>query len=212
MAEFHNNDLALHKPTESAAGADSAYPDNTMEPSRPSGAVSIEEEEVIVSEPNGDGLSLGDIDDDEGPSRSAENLLPRDKLENGFRQARLLFASGWTSFTATVKEIEQSEAMGRVKQGSVIALEKSMDGLSKVGVRVAELTDQGVKVVGEKYQEAKPAMGRPAATPGARPNPYCDLIRWRDTVVEASGKGLEVVVENGKQGLVKVKEVQYTVQ
>ncbi|CAN0059187.1 unnamed protein product [Sphacelaria rigidula] len=76
---------------------------------------------------------------------------------------------GWASLAARVKELEETETVAKIKEGTVTIVDRSMDGLSKVGSKVAEVTDSGVKIVGEKMEEAAPTIGR-----------------WRDNVVIAS--------------------------
>ena len=62
------------------------------------------------------------------PPASRPRTIP---LANG-GQARALFATGWAGFAASVREIEQSEAVGKIKESTVSIIDRSMDGLSKV--------------------------------------------------------------------------------
>lgn len=44
----------------------------------------------------------------------------------------MLFATGWAGFTASVRDLERTETVGKMKENTVTMIDKSMDGLSKV--------------------------------------------------------------------------------
>ncbi|CAN0299120.1 unnamed protein product, partial [Ascophyllum nodosum] len=122
--------------------------------------LTAEEMQAVMSEqPTGAAPSSEEIEDRRDAQSSAQNLVPREKLENGIKQARALFATGWAGFAASVREIEQSEAVGKIKESTVSIIDRSMDGLSKVGSKVAEVTDKSVVAVGAKFEEAAPTFG-----------------------------------------------------
>ncbi|CAM9480163.1 unnamed protein product [Phaeothamnion confervicola] len=123
----------------------------------------------------------------QGPSNSAQNLFPKEKLQNGLQQARGLLSFGWTSMREGVDAIGQSETVAKIKETTIPVLEKTIDGMSKVGAGVVAATDRTVKVAGEKIEEAKPVVGRWAA--GARQA----SARAFETAKEQSSKGVEQV-------------------
>lgn len=44
----------------------------------------------------------------------------------------MILATGWAGFTSSVRELEKTETMGKIKSGTVTMIDRSMDGLSKV--------------------------------------------------------------------------------
>lgn len=43
-----------------------------------------------------------------------------------------MFAVGWASLAARVRELEETETVAKIKEGTVTIVDRSMDGLSKV--------------------------------------------------------------------------------
>lgn len=54
----------------------------------------------------------------------------------------MLIATGWAGFAASVRDLENTETVGKIKEGTVTIIDKSMDGLSKVSERFSEKVDR----------------------------------------------------------------------
>eukprot|EP00903_Cladosiphon_okamuranus_P019174 g17636.t1 len=179
-----SSDLAGSTPAASSAaaaggsgGITSGESSATTAPGGDSTPLTAEETAAVFSEqPTGDVPTAEEMEDRKDATSSADNLLPTDKLQNGLKNAKLMFASGWASVAATYRDLERTETAEKLKEGTVAMIDKSMDGLSKVGCKISETTERGVQVVGAKMEEAAPTLGR-----------------WRDEVVIASERGMEAV-------------------
>lgn len=62
-----------------------------------------------------------------GILRQVTHVLPLPLLK-----ARSIVAMGWASLAARVKELEETETVAKIKEGTVTIVDRSMDGLSKV--------------------------------------------------------------------------------
>ncbi|CAN0264118.1 unnamed protein product [Ectocarpus fasciculatus] len=129
------------------------------------------------------------MDDRKDATASSDNLLPTDKLENGLRHAKMMFATGWASVAATYRDLERTETAEKIKEGTVNLVDRSMDGLSKVGCKISETTEKGVQVVGAKMEEAAPTLGR-----------------WRDEVVIASERGFAAAKDMTDKAMAEIKK------
>ncbi|CAN0465178.1 unnamed protein product [Ectocarpus sp. 12 AP-2014] len=129
------------------------------------------------------------MEDRKDATSSSDNLLPTDKLENGLRHAKMIFATGWASVAATYRDLERTETAEKIKEGTVNLVDRSMDGLSKVGCKISETTEKGVQVVGAKMEEAAPTLGR-----------------WRDEVVIASERGFAAAKDMTDKAMAEIKK------
>eukprot|EP00752_Nemacystus_decipiens_P014370 g12782.t1 len=172
-----SSDLAGSTPPDASAAAENSGGLSASPGGDSSTPLTAEETaEVFSEQPTGDVPTAEEMEDRKDATSSADNLLPTDKLHNGLKNARLMFASGWASVAASYRDLERTETAGKIKEGTVTMIDKSMDGLSKVGCKISETTEKGVQVVGAKMEEAAPTLGR-----------------WRDEVVIASERGIEAV-------------------
>lgn len=46
----------------------------------------------------------------------------------------MILATGWAGFRSSVRELEKTETVEKIKSGTVTMIDRSMDGLSKVRV------------------------------------------------------------------------------
>lgn len=174
---------ASSSPASYSAGAD-------VEGGSGSEPLTAEETHAVLSEqPTGAEPSESEMGDRKDAQSSADNLLPTDKLENGLKHARMLLATGWAGFASSMRELERTETVGKLKEGTATMIDRSMDGLSKVGCKVAEVTDKGVQAVGAKMEEAAPTIGR-----------------WRDEVVIASEKGFAAAKDMTDKAIAEIKK------
>lgn len=44
----------------------------------------------------------------------------------------MLLATGWAGFASSMRELERTETVGKLKEGTATMIDRSMDGLSKV--------------------------------------------------------------------------------
>ncbi|CAM9449472.1 unnamed protein product [Ectocarpus sp. 8 AP-2014] len=161
--------------------------DNSSSSSTP---LTVEETaDVFNEQPTGDVPSAEEMEDRKDATSSSDNLLPTDKLENGLRHAKMIFATGWASVAATYRDLERTETAEKIKEGTVNLVDRSMDGLSKVGCKISETTEKGVQVVGAKMEEAAPTLGR-----------------WRDEVVIASERGFAAAKDMTDKAMAEMKK------
>ncbi|CAN0416439.1 unnamed protein product [Ectocarpus sp. 12 AP-2014] len=145
--------------------------------------------DVFNEQPTGEVPSAEEMEDRKDATSSSDNLLPTDKLENGLRHAKMIFATGWASVAATYRDLERTETAEKIKEGTVNLVDRSMDGLSKVGCKISETTEKGVQVVGAKMEEAAPTLGR-----------------WRDEVVIASERGFAAAKDMTDKAMAEIKK------
>ncbi|CAM9639315.1 unnamed protein product [Pylaiella littoralis] len=152
--------------------------------------LSAEETAAVFSEqPTGDVPSASEMEDRKDATSSSDNLLPTDKLQNGLKNAKMIFATGWASVAATYRDLERTETAEKMKEGAVALMDRSMDGLSKVGCKISETTEKGVQVVGSKMEEAAPTLGR-----------------WRDEVYIASERGYAAAKDMTDKAIAEIKK------
>ena len=65
-----------------------------------------------------------------------------------FLQARMLLATGWAGLASSMRELERTETVGKLKEGTATIIDRSMDGLSKVSPTVHKKERHGTPVWG----------------------------------------------------------------
>lgn len=94
------------------------------------------------------------------------------RLDRGVRrtfdllvQARMLFATGWAGLSNSVRGLDSNPTVGRIKEGTGVAFNRGLDGLSKV--RETGLPRQPLR---RRPQE------RPSVRPGLRICAKCAYV------------------------------------
>lgn len=82
--------------------------------------------------------------------QTANNVIPTDSLQNGLNVAKGLFSSTWSKARKSIHELNESEAMSKVREASKPLVGAVVDGSKIVGMKLQE----GAAAVQPQLQEA----------------------------------------------------------